>query len=78
MYELIGLGVLFVALLVYLALRHRRRDADSYAAKPAPDRPEQLRRLRGDPRFWGVAIESHCRASSRYAGAKFAFDDLPG
>jgi hypothetical protein len=37
----------------------------------------QLYRLQMARKFWGVSIESHCRASSRFAGLKFPFEAAP-
>lgn len=37
----------------------------------------QLHRLQMAQKFWGVSIESHCRASSRLAGLKFPFETAP-
>lgn len=74
------LAVLLLTLtLGYWLLRRRRPQGrppsgeDAQALTPRA----QLHRLQQSPLFWGVTVESHCRASSHLAGLEFSFDHAP-
>jgi hypothetical protein len=73
---------LFSLLLILLGgyiWRRRKNDAvaESTEAGTALTPGAQLNKLQQSGRFWGVSVESHCRASSSLAGRQFTFDSPP-
>ena len=77
---LAALVALLLALMIgyWLVRRSRPRGPPSARADSAALTPrDQLHRLRQSPLFWGVTIESHCRASSHLAGLEFSFEQVP-
>ena len=79
-YALIALGGVVAALAGILLYRLLRKNQGTSAITDAPKHltPQaQLRKLQESDIFWGVSVESHCRASSRLAGRQFPFDAVP-
>lgn len=77
---LFALAGLLLALLggIFLLRRNAQRPVlrdTAVTARPSPQ--AQLHKLQSAQNFWGVRVESHCRASSRLAGQQFAFDGVP-
>jgi hypothetical protein len=79
MYLAFALGSLLFILLGGYIWRRRNRTAiaESPEADTALPPDAQLKKLRQSGRFWGVSVESHCRASSSLAGRQFSFDSPP-
>ena len=77
------LSFALVSLLLVLVAGYIWRRRSRTAIAESPDSgvaltPEaQLNKLQQTGRFWGVSVESHCRASSSLAGRQFAFDSPP-
>jgi hypothetical protein len=74
------IGVLFLVVLAWYLRRHKTqpRTAESNSVSLVDTSPQkQLAKLQANDIFWGVSVESHCRASSRLAGQKFPFDVAP-
>lgn len=72
-------GLLLILAAGYIALRGRMpTTAQRSPRPPAQLTPQaQLYRLQQAGKFWGVSVESHCRASSGLAGLKFPLDAAP-
>ena len=80
MYGLLILGgLLLIALAAALVARRRRPVRHTEMPKPAPrlSPQAQLTKLRQTGRFWGIKVESHCRASSSLAGRQYTFNEPP-
>jgi len=79
-YALAVLGLIaavLVLLLLFGSKRHRRL-TPRLPAHPIRQSPAtQLQRFRAAGSYRGVKVESHCGASSRFAGREFDFDDAP-
>jgi hypothetical protein len=56
---------------------HRHGSAEPSEADPVLTPQAQLHKLQQSGKFWGISVESHCRASSSLAGRQFAFDAPP-
>lgn len=69
-------ALLLIALLV--AWRLRRSNAAQPPAEDAPATPQaQLLALKDSPRFSGISVQPHCRASSGLAGKKYPLQQAP-
>ncbi len=79
MYLSLALGSLLMVLLgaFFWMRRNRQASTESPEAGPLLSPQAQLHKLQHSGRFWGVSVESHCRASSPLAGRRFAFDSPP-
>ena len=75
----LALGSLLLVVLVglYWLRRNRHGPTELSEAGPAPTPQDQLYKLQHSGKFWGVSVESHCRASSSLAGGQFTFDSPP-
>ena len=79
-YVLFALGGLILALLGIFYLSRRKPPKLALNDRVTSIRPSpqmQLHKLQQSANFWGVRVESHCRASSRLAGKQFVFDEAP-
>lgn len=75
---LILAGLVLTLLLGWLWLRRARSAAsEPLEATPTLTPQAQLYRLQQSGKFWGVSLESHCRASSQFAGRQFPFGSVP-
>ena len=68
--------VLFAMLLV-VSRRHRRILPKLPADRRRHAGNTTLRSLQESGRYWGVLIDSHCRATSRLVGREYSFDSAP-
>ena len=79
-YALFALGGVILTLIGLLLFRAQRGQEQIPEETEKPIRltpPAQLYKLQKSDRFWGVSVESHCRASSRLVGQHFPFDEAP-
>lgn len=81
MYILLALGGLLIIAITGTLWLRRRRTRPSYRELPKSGiklSPQgQIDKLRSAGNFWGVGVQSHCRASSRLAGRQYPFDSPP-
>lgn len=78
LFTLAGLALVAVGVFALIQRKKARDFALEVPKEPAWRPPEaQLAKLRETEKFWGFRIESHCRASSRFAGQQFTFEDNP-
>ena len=75
----LALGSLLLVVLggFYWLRRNRHASPELSAAAPVLTPQAQLHKLQHSGKFWGVSVESHCRASSSLAGGQFTFDSPP-
>lgn len=74
----LALGSLLLVVLGGFFLLHRNRGPKELSeAGPRLTPQDQILNLQRSGKFWGVSVESHCRASSSLAGRQFAFDSPP-
>lgn len=75
----LALGSLLLVVLVGFFWLQRKRHGPSQLSEADPllTPQAQLHKLKHSGRFWGVGVESHCRASSSLAGRQFTFDSPP-
>jgi len=78
-YALFTLLGLFALLGIYFLTRRNNapQDQGHSGAVTRLSPQAQLHKLQLSQKFWGVRIESHCRASSTLAGREFPFDAVP-
>ena len=77
----IAIAVIAVLAAGYLLLRRppspKRQPHGTHKTVAQLTPQAQLYRLQMAQKFWGISIESHCRASSRLAGLKYPFENAP-
>lgn len=79
-YVLIAPTVLLLALLAMLVVvsrRHRRILPKLPTDRRRRTANAKLHTLQESGRYWGVRIDSHCRATSPLVGREYAFDSAP-
>jgi hypothetical protein len=73
-----GITATLLLIIFLVAWRLRRSNAAQPPADDSPATPQvQLLVLKESPRFSGVSVQPHCRASSGLAGKKYPLQQAP-